>query len=104
MPTGRAAPGEVALIKDLAEVGAGNELAGGLLRREVAQRSAQQAHTVRAQRSLPKLVYDAQRPALRFVSVKVWWAGNWYLWQRAEEADLQADALLQLAVPCWSQR
>ena len=60
---GRAAPGKVGLVQDLAEVCAGDELAGGLLRSEVAQRSAQQADAVRAQRPLPKLIDDAQRPA-----------------------------------------
>ena len=57
------APGKVVLGQDLAEVGAGNELAGGLLRRKVAQRSAQQAHAVRTQCPLPELINDAQRPA-----------------------------------------
>ena len=60
---GRAAPGKVGLVQDLAEVRAGDELAGGLLRCEVAQCSAQQAHAIRAQRPLPKLINDAQRPA-----------------------------------------
>ena len=41
-------PGKVGLVQDLAEVRAGDELAGGLLRCEVAQCSAQQAHAVRA--------------------------------------------------------
>ena len=56
-------PGKVLLVEDLAEVGAGDELAGRPLRCEVAQHSAQQADAVRAQRPLPKLIYDAQRPA-----------------------------------------
>lgn len=59
---GRITPGKIVLVKDLTEVCAGNELAGGLLRCKVAQPSAQQANAVRAQRSLPKLIYDAQRP------------------------------------------
>ncbi len=60
---GRAAPGKVGLVQDLAKVRAGDELAGGLLRCEVAQRSAQQAHAIGTQRPLPKLINDAQRPA-----------------------------------------
>ena len=60
---GNSLPGKVVLVENLAEVGAGDELAGGLLRCKVAQRSAQQAHAIGTQRPLPKLINDAQRPA-----------------------------------------
>ena len=56
-------PGKVGLVQDLAKVCAGDELAGWLQSCKVAQRSAQQAHPVCAQRPLPKLINNAERPA-----------------------------------------
>ena len=58
------APGQVRGVERLAEVRACNDLRRRrLLRCKVAQAGAEQADAVRAERSLTKLVDDAQRPA-----------------------------------------
>ncbi len=53
-------------MQDLAEVSHGDDSRRRPLHREVAQHSAQQANAVCSQRSLPKLIYDAQRPAHKY--------------------------------------
>lgn len=64
MPTDLAAsPAQEVLLQHLAEVGAGDDLGRLSAAGKLTQGGAEQADAVCGQRSLPKLVDDAQRPA-----------------------------------------